>query len=107
MKTSTVNAIAIGFISLLVVTIVGAVVLESTDRDPTRIFTFALAIIPVLLVQLYQGEKNNRDNSEIKRAVNGELTRQLEDVKSHVTDQLAKQSDMNTDDKKGTNRVNT
>jgi len=102
MKASTVNAIAIGFISLLVVTIVGAVVLESTDRDPTRIFTFALAIIPVLLVQLYQGEKNNRDNSEIKRAVNGELTRQLEDVKSHVTDQLANvKTEIKRDDKEG------
>jgi len=102
MKTSTVNAIAIGFISLLVVTIVGAVVLESTDRDPTRIFTFALAIIPILLVQLYQGEKNNRDNSEIKRAVNGELTRQLDEVKSHVTDQLTNmKTEIKRDDKEG------
>lgn len=91
------NAAIIGFLSLIVVTVIGAVILEATDRDPSRVFTFALAIVPILIVQLLQGNAIARDGEEIKKSVNGRLTKQLEairdDVNSHVSTEIERMKD--------------
>ena len=98
------NAAIIGFLSLIVVTVIGAVILEATDHDPSRVFTFALAIVPILIVQLLQGNAIARDGEEIKRSVNGRLTKQLEairdDVNSHVSNEIERvKNDGNTENR--------
>ena len=97
------NAAIIGFLSLIVVTVIGAVILEATDHDPSRVFTFALAIVPILIVQLLQGNAIARDGEEIKRSVNGRLTKQLEairdDVNSHVSNEIERMNGGNTENR--------
>ena len=91
------NAAIIGFLSLIVVTVIGAVILEVTNHDPSRVFTFALAIVPILIVQLLQGNATARDTEEIKKSVNGRLTKQLEairdDVNNHVSNEIERMKD--------------
>ena len=97
------NAAIIGFLSLIVVTVIGAVILEVTDHDPSRVFTFALAIVPILIVQLLQGNAIARDGEEIKKSVNGRLTKQLEairdDVNSHVSNEIERMNGGNTENR--------
>ena len=102
------NAAIIGFLSLIVVTVIGAVILEANDHDPSRIFTFALAIVPILIVQLLQGNAAARDTEEIKKSVNGRLTKQLETLKdnvnSHVSNEIERiKSDGNAENRDSSN----
>lgn len=81
----TKNSIALALVSLVGVMVIGGVILESIGRSATGLFGFALAVIPMLIVQLYQGEKQAQDSAQIKESVNGNLTKQLEDVKAHTS----------------------
>ena len=91
-KSSTLTATGLAIVGIVIVAVVGSVLLEITDHDASRLYTFLLAIIPILIVQLYQGNKRAKDNEEIKSAVNGKLTAQLQaiknDVNSHVSNEI-------------------
>lgn len=88
MKQTTQIATIIGIISLVGVVIIGAVILEATDHDASRVIAYALAVIPILIVQLYQGNVGAKANEEIKSAVNGKLTAQLDSIKDHVSTEV-------------------
>ena len=98
------NAAIIGFLSLIVVTVIGAVILEATDHDPSRVFTFALAIVPILIVQLLQGNAIARDGEEIKKSVNGRLTKQLETLKDNVNSHVSNEIERIKSDGNAENR---
>ena len=98
------NAAIIGFLSLIVVTVIGAVILEANGHDPSRIFTFALAIVPILIVQLLQGNATARDTEEIKKSVNGRLTKQLETLKDNVNSHVSNEIERIKSDGNAENR---
>ena len=91
-KSSTLTATGLAIVGVVIVAVVGSVLLEITDHDASRLYTFLLAIIPILIVQLYQGNQRAKDSEEIKSAVNGKLTAQLQaiknDVNSHVSNEI-------------------
>ena len=91
-KSSTLTATGLAIVGVVIVAVVGSVLLEITDHDASRLYTFLLAIIPILIVQLYQGNERAKDSEEIKSAVNGKLTAQLHaiknDVNSHVSNEI-------------------
>ena len=98
------NAAIIGFLALGVVTVIGAVILEASGHDPSRVIAFALTIVPILIVQLLQGNAIARDGEEIKQSVNGRLTKQLEaikdDVNNHVSNEIERvKNDGNTENR--------
>ena len=88
MRPSTQIATILGFIGLVGVTVIGAVILEITNHDASRIIAYALAVVPILLVQLYQGNEQAKESDNIKSAVNGKLTAQLDSIKDHVSTEV-------------------
>ena len=88
MRPSTQIATILGFIGLVGVTVIGAVILEFTNHDASRIIAYALAVVPILLVQLYQGNEQAKESDNIKSAVNGKLTAQLDSIKDHVSTEV-------------------
>lgn len=89
-KNVTKNAVAIAIISLVACFVAGYVIVDHNGHNPSNLIQFAMFVIPVLVVQLYLGNVNSQQNSEIKSSVNGKLTAQFNDLKEHVSSELAK-----------------
>lgn len=105
MNKMTKNSIALALITLAGVVFGGAVILEALGKSATGLYSFALAIVPVLVVQLYAGQKNAEATEQIKSAVNGNLTAQLDGIKEHTMQTVAAATRTNVDDLRAATNV--
>ena len=103
-KSSTLTATGLAIVGAVIVAVVGSVLLEITDHDASRLYTFLLAIVPILIVQLYQGNEHAKDNEEIKKSVNGRLTKQLETLKDNVNSHVSNEIERIKSDGNAENR---
>ncbi len=86
MKTEN-TSVALAIVGVALAAVIGAVVIDMSGGDSTRLLTSMLTLIPILAIQVYHSKQINalqQTSGDIKESINGRLHGKLDGIMTAI-----------------------
>lgn len=82
MKTEN-TSVALAIVGVALAAVIGAVVIDVSGGDSSRLLTSMITLIPILAIQVYQSKQIDalkQSNGDIQESINGRLHGKLDSI---------------------------